>query len=200
MDYNRIFIQDLGQRLARRLGMQTPNPAPTLAPEIMPILETEPYRQEHPYLGGMKVAAGTGTFTASAGDYTRFHLINPANSGMLVFVDYADVLSTSAGVWALALTVGTIAVAQSTVACDTRWGTSTTRQTAAAWGYQGTGTVPVTTGRVFTTTSGVVRSWDANLVLRPGSTLTWYSLGVNASSELNIRWRERPPAAPNELS
>jgi len=200
MEYNRIFIQDLGQRLARRLGMQTPNPAPTLAPEIMPVLDVEPYRQEHPFLGGMKIASGTGTVTAAAGDYTRFNLVNPVGSGMLVFVDYADVLSTSSGVWALQVTAAVIAVTQSTVANDTRWGTSATRQTAAAWGYQLTGAAPIGTGRMFTTSAGTVRTWEPEIVLRPGTSLTWLSFALAASTEVNIRWRERPPAAPNELS
>jgi len=199
MDYNRIFIQDLGQRLARRLGMQTPNPAPTLAPEIMPVLSVEAPRQELSFLGGERIAWAHAVQVVSGGLYGRLILSNPVGSGMLAMVDYIDMVSTATGYFLLSPGAFTFSPL-SPISADTRFNPGAGRNTALEWGTDVTGVPPIATRRFYVTQAGTRIVVQPELVLAPGWQLVWTAAAINASTEMNIRFRERPPGSRNELA
>ncbi|MHC4067804.1 MAG: hypothetical protein ACYSUI_25320, partial [Planctomycetota bacterium] len=54
------------EMLRRLMAMKVAAPAPELATDIVPIIETEPYEIEHYFLAGVRACVGGGRFTALA--------------------------------------------------------------------------------------------------------------------------------------
>jgi len=200
MQYNTIFIQDYARRLQRRLGMQTANPASTLAPEIMPVLPVDTPQADWDYLGG-SIRAGVSHVAAGDGaNLSAWQLRVPADARSVVVVDLIEVLATGAGRLQLYPPgQGDLSNSLNEVALDTRWAPAA-RNTAtkASWGYL---PAPIITVRQpFRTPGNTLYSFDPKVVLSPGWVLLWVSNAVNVSFEFNARFTERPVASPNELS
>lgn len=200
--YNEILTGALSQVLAKRLGMQTGTPAPTLAPEIMPVVSVEADRPEWKALANEGYfGAGGAVAAGGAGTFSRVLMINPASSGVIAVIEYITGQATG-GVLAELETTYTSALhsAVQTVARDTRFRT-------------GNAVVPFksATCGVFTKADGasygthIIARWTGAaeytqpIILTPGCQLLISAVSANALiSPWCLAWRERP-AVQGEL-
>lgn len=83
-----IQVPELARKLARRFGITGYSPAPTLAPEIVPvaIVEnlTDPNEED---TGFERLCIGTFSQANVAGQYSHAQLLNPTGSGIIVNVE-----------------------------------------------------------------------------------------------------------------
>lgn len=93
-----IQVPELARKLARRMGVTGGNVAPSLAPEVVPIVTvadlTVPYEMD---VGEMRYCQGQVSQAAVAGEAPNCQLFNRSGSGVVGEVDGAIVSSPTAG-------------------------------------------------------------------------------------------------------
>lgn len=202
-------INDSGpnQFLQRRLNIaDSPAPASTLAPEIMPIIDALPESQEAKYLRGERLCGVTLEQADVLGEYAVCTLSNPANSRALVMVDSVRVnFTTTTGLVKMYLekvslpTMGAVG----TAVRDSRWGPLTGSNRTLAIAANGSTAVapniawvPFDEIRWVTTDPSVTH--PLSLVIEPGAMLVLYTNGTGQPLFVTLSWRERN-AQPSEL-
>lgn len=202
---NGINDWGINQFLQRRLNItDSPAPAGTLAPEVMPVLQVAPPSQDDDFLRGVRRCGGATGIAALAANFSIITLFNPTGSGILVLVDELILNSGSAGTniecYIERVQLPTMATQGSAVR-DSRWGLGATRTAAILAGGQ-TATAPniawIWFGRFAQSGIFPPSSYNIGAVLTPGSMLILYPSLVNVAINATIFWRERI-AQPSEL-
>lgn len=174
--------------LLRLLGMETNPPAPTLAGEIQPIIEVEPYNLESYWLSGHKLCGSFVSGSAGVATVTQARLRNPAGSGIVAIVE--KLIVSSSGNDNFDLSVG---------ATTSDYGTINTRgfrdgrigglPTCIMSQTLGAGIAPQI-GRVHLLAFNPVTIYEV-AVLPPGASLE-FNWASNSVAQLGlIHWRER---------
>jgi hypothetical protein len=85
--FNLVQRPDIGDRLARSLKINERNPAPTLSPELQPVVIAEDLSVQSPYDSPLRRRAGSGVEVAAvAGQYSQIELTNPTDSGVVAML------------------------------------------------------------------------------------------------------------------
>lgn len=199
--WNEILEGGLNQALAKRLGMQTASPSPSVSPEIMAGLTLENDRPEWGYLKGEVLGSARAAQVAVAAQFSFGALSNPTGSNLIVVIEKIEVQcpAGSAAIFRVR-PVGSVAGTPVTPQVrDTRWiiGTGAARTaanmsvgTAAGLGLE----APFAWAEV-----GSRYEYNRPVILRPGSScvieLGTANVGCN---NFAFHWRERG-ALPGEL-
>jgi len=198
----------LNQYLARRLNVtDSPAPANTLAPEVMPVLLALQPSQEDLYLRGERSCGVSSAVSALALNYSVITLSNPANSGMLVLLDWMQLYFGTANHYQNHFLERVSLPAMGAVngsVLDSRWPLATggARRHAAIVGAGNTVTAPnINWARFLNTRSpGTLQNdqYNLGLTIAPGSMYICYTEALASDIGLSLKWRERP-AQPSEL-
>lgn len=185
--------------LHKLLSMKEPEPAPTLAPEMLSALVLEMDRPEWSFLKGERIGIGGAFLAGDAVNRPRVYLFNPVGSGVLGTVLDVVVSSDSAATvtWEMRFTnsVGAAIAQNRAINRDLRsigvpGGNipMTLQIFAAAQAASGVGSV-IYTGVLSVGASPVVIPLD--FVLPPGFGLEVDQQNVSGTISANWRWRER---------
>lgn len=205
------LIQDYGvnEFLARRLNItDSPAPANTLAPEVMPVILGVPPRYEDDFLRGERRAMSEGDCQGGVATYGVFRIYNPTFSRTIVIVERVLAHSYTAGSFiyaglGVAQSYGTVDMAGAgTTLCDTRFGATATNAETVAIAEKGF-TTPAFVGgpilfRLRSQVDMVIPPLDLGVVLAPGYALDFWTAATETGMQINLWFRERP-AQPSEL-
>ncbi len=199
--FNQIGEGRFSAMLARLFRVQGGNAAaPTLAPEVMPVIEVNPIDPTVKYLVGIRRCTYSHTLAAAgAGTFATYEVNNPLNSGMLVTIKRVWVFAASPSWRAYVSRMGTGLPTVATPAfADTRWygPTITTETPQARVQAQATGAGPADV-RVIGLVPPAVGVYDIDVVLDPGSWFGMNAQTANVAGTLGIQWEERK-LAPDE--
>lgn len=204
---NGINDFSLNQYLQRRLNIaDSPAPASTLAPEIMPVLLAIPPSPEDLYLRGERLCAVTGVKAAVALEYSIATLSNPTGSNILLMLDRIVYNTGTNGVYFDHYLERTNLPSMGAVngsVRDARWPLATggARRHAAAFGCGSSATAPhINWGLLFQWKwiAGQPQTFNPEVVIPPGAMFIVYTNVVNSDLNIALFWRERP-AQPSEL-
>lgn len=198
--WNEILEGTLNQLLAKRLGMQTGSPAPSVSPELQGSLVLESDRPEYSALKGELLAGARSAQAAVAAQFSFAALSNPTNSGLIVTVLRTMVTPAASVALYRVRPVGSVAgTPVNTQVRDTRWIQGSGSARAAA---------TMTVGTVAALGLEVPFAWsnsatffdlDEAVILRPGSSLVVELAAANVDLvNCTFLWRERA-ALPGEL-
>jgi hypothetical protein len=186
--FNEIDEGGLNAILVRRLGMKTGTPAPTIAPEIMPMLALENDRPEWGFPKGEMACSGVFTTGIVAGQYAIVNIVNPLTSGVLAVIDHISNL-TGEDFNVCRISFGTQVMTATVYAgvCDLRFrfrtmGVQTAVDNRATVANQG----------LFDTLVGTQHVFSGSIVLPPSSCVQLQSVNVGVAISANVRWYERP--------
>lgn len=191
--YNEILTGQLNDILSKRLGMKGGGPAPTLAPEILPVLVVEADRPEWLVLGST-LMVGIGQLVATGAAVSSVRIRNPVNSGVLAVIERID-FDGDGGGQRMAMDLGPtetdLTTNITTVALDTR--RLALAAVAGALRASSSNSVdPTGVGFNFWRGNTIDGSnvYDAPIVLTPGFALTIRTLALHALT-CSARWYER---------
>jgi len=198
--YDQIGEYGLGQLLAKRLTTPGGAVAPTVAPELFPVLALENDRPEWSYLKGEQLRARAVDVAAVAGQYSMLQLYIPSNSPTIgVIEEISARAAVSLNVVHLVGigggTVGWSAITSGTR--DTRTPNTQgdsmileTRQNAALPSFH------AVLAQINTASQG---SYRHPIIVSPGQAVCIYAIAQNVAVSLNLTFRSRP-AQPGELT
>lgn len=195
--FNEILTGTLSNVLAKRLGMQTGTPAPSLAPEIMPTLSLEVDRPEWHYLAGSTLASGFGNVPATVGNLSTVRLNNPANSNVIIVVEQLQSLCTASAeirLYPARSSPPTLLAQQASSPSDTRILQKSTAPTRNTVGLLSQDAIAAASpggfvaGRLFAAISNPLR---VSFILAPGSALDIQCATANTALQCAVWWRER---------
>lgn len=200
-------IQDWGinNLLTRRLNItDSPGPASTLAPEVMPVLQVKAPEEADRYLIGEKRCGNWAVVSGGVGSFGVYRIYNPTGSGTIVTVDWLSLrFFTSAASAYCAIGLGgaltTTPTYPGSVALDTRYrATGAGLQSVAQTVWDVVAAAPFTQVlyRLYDEVTRVPTRIDA--VLAPGYAFDVWPVATNQSIAVNLSWRERA-AQPSEL-
>jgi hypothetical protein len=199
MLFNQILNPRLVSPLVRMFGMKTgANPAPTLAPEVQPTIDTNQQDDAAQYfLRRSRIVGCRFTINAIVGQQGEWQLRNPAGSGVLVvlrtlrLMDTVGNLTMDYGTRITGADYGTIITTGGTF--DTRWILTGSSVRTAIVSAQ-TSAVPIiyTMGRVPGQFNDPI---EVPVVLAPGTSLNGLLGTANAAATVELQWEERIVAA-----
>lgn len=198
------LIQDAGinQVLSRRLNItDTPAPAGTLAPEVMPVFSVSPPRIEEDYLRGETSYKTYSNVTSGIGLQPLFQLRNPTGSRTLIVVERVFLVQGAAGQSCYLNIQAGAALGLTQVATygmDTRRAPNATGFNSVALCEAGGVVAPGLTAVFARYYSTFINYIPVNVILSPGWAFQCYGPAANTSFEIDIEWRERS-AQPSEL-
>lgn len=202
-------IQDFGinELLSRRLNItDSPAPASTLAPEVMPVFSVSPPRAEDDFLRRERFASSWASCIGGVAAYGIARLYNPAGTRTLVVVDkvyfrHVDASRIFMSVQ-IAGTLGVGADINGTTLWDTRYGaTATNQQTVAICEDFAIAAPPGLNGPIlygFVGAANTSREIKTGIVLAPGYSLDVFTSAVNLEFEVDFEFHERA-VQPSEL-
>lgn len=186
--FNEIDEGGLNSILVRRLGMQTGSPAPTIAPELMPMLALENDRPEWGWPKGEMLCSGVFTTGTVVGQYAIVNIVNPTSSGVIGVIRHvSNVTGEDFNVCRISFGTQVMTAAVYAGVCDLRFrfrtmGLQTAVDNRATVANQG----------VFDTLVGLQHTFEGAIVLPPGSCVQLQSVNVGVAISANVRWYERP--------
>lgn len=201
-EFNEILEGSLNQVLSRRLAMQGNAPAPALMPEVAPVLVLENDRPEWSFLKREAWAWGIGNAPANAGLRSGVKLTNPTGSGAIIVLKRSLVWCQAVCQFRRVPGVG--------AAPGPNVGTSAPedlRYPSPAPGINTVGHVswehlpaPLAETIQVLDVQGPTVNYvvDHNVVLPPGSTVSWWGAANNFQVVVSFQWYERR-ALPGEL-
>lgn len=199
---NQIQEGGTNEVLARRLNMTRRDPAPALAPEIMPTFPVTEWSAELDYYGGRRRAAGYVVQAAVAAQYSGARLRNPVGSRTLIVAELVIPRASPTGVSIGLLPItADLASMGGSAPTDTRYPTTTAvTQTVGRVSCTTAGTPSFTTaGRaLINLNSPSDRELALKWVLAPGFALDVWCDVVNIALGVSFLWTERA-AQSNEL-
>jgi hypothetical protein len=189
-----IQSANIGQRLIQALGIRGRTQAPTLAPDVQPVILVEDLTDQNWYSQLVDRAAGGSNLIApTAGQYATLQLYNPATSGVVAIVDWVAAMTPSsasllyfylsqteqANASPTSVFTDTAKLQTATPSCRMRSGDTV----AAQFGFQ--------LGIMYSSTTNVPREMEPKVILAPG----WgFGVALQAASVnllASFRWRER---------
>jgi hypothetical protein len=191
--------------LARRFNIaDSPSPAPSLAPEVFPVIIASDPSAEESLIRGIYLSNGGGLQAAGVGAYSHFRLANIAGSQMLVILE--NVVYLTAGnadvAWGVEPITTLYANAHATGVRDTRITPSTVgRQCAAVLSSETNITLPCAGGKrmgLMFCPSSVPQRQEFPMVIAPGTSFNIGTNTANITLYVYLQWRERR-AQPSEL-
>lgn len=195
--FNEILEGGLNQALAKRLGMQTGAPAPSIAPEVMPVAVTMGDRVDHRFWQNdflWQMGFNTG---AAGGTFSIMQFRNPPGSNVLVVMDFMTIMVNAAGAVTVMIDVigaaaladfGTAHLAQrrdTRIRLGAQPALRMSSTNAAGAAVSGTG------GQYIGTTAPVILPLPP-VVLAPGSAIQMGPGQANTGLVGTIGWSERP--------
>jgi len=170
-----------------------------MSPEISPVFELETaLNQEWDFLKAVKQCSTSEAIAANVGAAGQFRLRNPAASGMIATVHQLTMTAITGGLsWAVNVAPGTVDLANTalTTARDARWPSGATLQASAllATFQNAVGAVPTGAGTVARWTSAASRpvTYSEQIILTPGSLVTFGCLNANLPVQIYASWHER---------
>ena len=194
---SKIEIGRYSELLRRALGMKgVTEVAGELSPEVAPTWQVESDTPEWQFLKGVRLVSSALSLVAVAAQEARFHLVNPANSGVIATVT-PILLSADGSVRYVVRMVGTALATLTTV------GTSVPRDNR--WALPAGGASPlILSGEAaagginsgFLMDIGIILGntqyvFPMPVVLNPGSSIQWGSLTSNTGVQASVHWHER---------
>ena len=180
----------LNELLGRVLGMEKLAPAPTLAPELQPVLELFNLPDEFCFPAGVKCASLAQLVPAVAAEQGYIGVRNPTGSGVIarveLFVSEAVGLTYNVR---LNSTDPNPTVDQGIIASDTRWGA-----TAVTTCHEFLGSEAVPTGAnmgTFEAPNKGIQVYPVIWILGPGSNVVLEHGTINTAFRAGFRLRER---------
>lgn len=181
--------------LHKLLAMKEGAPAPTLAPDILPVLVLESDRPEWAYLGGVALASAGAERAGVALQVAHLQIFNPVGSGALVIVNELVLASDNSAVIQWGVTPTAMATNETVGgAADTRLLSPIAVRNVAAQ-IRSDSTVGLlgmsyTLGTIrVITNQGIVIPQD--VVLAPGTGLLVSNRAIAALLQVTFIWRER---------
>lgn len=197
--YNEILVGELGEVLNRRLAMKAGNPAPSLAPEIMPVLGLEMDRPEWHWLGRSLLWGCGGLKTAVAGNRTVAQLRNPLGTNVIAVVERVSVETNATS--PVYMDLSNVDIAGSLTQTETprrRDGRIPELQEPACtvgMGAQVAALIP-TPLHIFHAPAGQFSpAFESPVILTPGRSLLLECTIVAIILKMTIQWRERRAVA-----
>lgn len=196
--FNAIGEYGLNDVLTKRLTTPGGSNAPSVAPEIFPVLALESDRPEWSWLKGEILAARYGTVAAVAGQFSAMQYYLPTNARTVAVVKNIRTHNNTAIVIARLVGIsGGLAgwTGRTTATCDTRAGGQNTAvicediQNIASPSQFPTMTILNATNQ----------EYEQPIVIAPGGSLGIIGAAVNTALQVSITWYERP-AQPGELA
>lgn len=203
--FNEILAGRYNGILHKLFSMKEGAPSPQLATEIFPVIPLDATLNglEQGFLGGIRYCVSYGQVGAGgAGTRSAVQIFNPANSGILTFVEQVVGKSVNAVGVTLAIKRHDTALANGatgTRARDFRWGSQTPAtqirfdNAAAAVGT----TIALMEHQIDSGVSTWAK-YDHGFVLIPGTGILVDPLTDNQQCAAGFSWYERP-VDPNEL-
>lgn len=195
--FDEIGEYGLNQVLAKRLTTPGGSVAPTVAPELFPILALENDRPEWGYVKGELRAGARISLAASAGNYNALQLYLPSTANSIcVVTDIFGNSGTGGSNVERAQGIGAgVAgwVANVTQPADFRW---PPRTQVILERYTGAG-IPLGNGTI-DRISASANKITTPFVIAPGTSLLMRTDIVNSILDITLRWYERT-AQPGEL-
>lgn len=187
----------LERKLRAIVGVQGSNPLPQLH-DVNGLVIVENDRPEWAKAGGEILMLGYVQVSPAA-QFGNTRIRNPVGSGMLVVIDYVDVLATTAQFlqWSPGYATTDLATGNNTKSLrDTRFADAGTQTQSAAVmsGQVSAGSTAVgQPSHETNNTAGVATVFPQPFVLGPGSSLDISTIAaVTATIVVNYAWRERP--------
>lgn len=187
--FNEIQEGGLNQVLLRRLDIKGDVPAPTVTPEITPGLVLENDRPEWGWLKGERLCSRYVSVGPVAAQTSYAQIYLPSTVTDIVIIE--EIVSQTTNQFALAragIGAGLGGWGALTVATrDSRWAANRTSAILETTSTAAAATLNPALGVV----SGIGLSYDAPLIVTPGTALVIYGLVVNQAVQFNLIWRER---------
>lgn len=200
--FNEILVGRFSNFLTRKLNMTGGTPAPTLAPEIMPVMPVQGVQPEDYLLRGDVLAWGRITQAAVALQYAGAVLTNPSNSGILVVVTQVLLYNTApagASLFQLSTDPGdvpTLGTAFPTRSRDLRTLPVPAGSALTAAQLNATTTTQIMlTGSLVIPTPAIATGQrvDLEVVLQPGRALAVQNATIGTGDlSASFQWRESP--------
>lgn len=189
---NEILVGRFNRTYQKVFGIKGSPPVASLAPEIMPTHAVF-HGAEDRYLEGWNRAAFTANIVGNAGQNAAFQLRNPANSNLIVVVEFLTFGSSTAQVMQAAINFTGADLASPGVGV-----TLDGRQTSIAMAIPSTQLTSTAIGNVIMTQNNTanlpfipINCEDQELVLTQSRALLVEGTSVATQLLLNIIWRER---------
>lgn len=186
--FNEIDESGLNSILVRRLGMQVGSPAPTVAPEIMPMLALENDRPEWGWPKGEMRCSGFFETSAVVGQWSLINFLNPTSSGVIAVIDHvSNVTGEDFEIARISFGTAVMTVQQYAGVCDLRFrfrtmGLQTAGDNRATKANQG----------IFDRLVGLQHTFEGAIIIPPGAVVQLQSVNVGVAIQANVRWYERP--------
>jgi hypothetical protein len=199
MAVNEIQIGRWGNILHKLLAMKEGNPAPILAPEVIPTVVLEAERPEWNFLANVVNAWGFVDQAAAVGQVAQCGILNPVGSNVLAVLESVSVSKVDANQFRLYVLFQDNAVTPTRGSYrDFRFG----RRGGASTDLQGGSTTLFNTSSVAIPTNSrqVALFWHdsvvnvdipLDVVLPPNSILFVANVSSNEFLAASFRWRER---------
>jgi len=193
--------------LSRRLNINdSPGPAGTLAPEVMPVLQVMPPSTEDDFLRGVRRCAAGDNISGVALEYGTAVLENPAGSDTLIMLDQVIISRMENGLTTLHFVESTAFMpgvgARGTAIRDSRWNGTASSRSTAVFRMGTTATAPHISWTYALTPDWYAAAspqyFDMGVVLKPSTCYIIYTAAVANALGVQFLWRERP-AQPSEL-
>jgi len=183
--------------LARLFPVKGGTIAPSIAPELQPVVQVQTFEPEMYYLKGEKICWSTGNVAASVGNFSVMHLENPAGSNVLGIIEAIELMTTTNRIQyiGIANAAHTAAASNGAAVRDTRWpggGTAPSTDEATVQLYSGAIAAIISSAAYTVRTlanESLIR--EIPIVLGPGMTLEIRQDVVNADLRASFVWRER---------
>lgn len=183
----------LGQLLARRLTTPGGAVAPTVAPELFPVLTLENDRPEWGYLKGEQLRARAIDVAGVAGQYAMIQLYIPSNSATIAVIEeiHARAASSVNIVHLVGIGGGTVGwTALTTGTRDTR--AANTQGDSAILESRSNAALPSFHAVLAQINTGGQPSFRQPIVLSPGQAICAYGISLGAALSINLVYRSRP--------
>lgn len=186
-------LQDYGVNdvLQRRYNVAGGAPAPTIAPEVMPVIPGATFELDQYRLAGIRLCGAGLLVTGLAGQNSQLLLANPDGSGVSIIVEDGAFSSAGSNTILALLPRSLSGIVANSIPRDTAWGIpAATRGTAAIVSLQQTA-VPADARPIHFITTSAYTFVRIGVVLRPGYTLLCYADVTGTALYGSLRWSER---------
>lgn len=192
-------INDFGvnELLRRRYNVVESGPAPSLAPEISPIISAAPYTPEQDLYSGWYLAAGLSIAPALAGSWGRTRLANPPGSAVIAVVESLILHGNGVDLRVYRTLGDPLSNADVGSLRDFR-NRAAARETALTLTNEASGSFPIFSTIFYVPGSPQRYHLQVPIVLAPGTGLGVIADQQSAAFAVTYVWRERR-AQPAEL-
>lgn len=167
-----------------------------LSPEISPVWVIERDSPEWQFLKGVRLVRAAGNNSIVAGQFGRYEVVNPADSGMIatVRIDFSSSADLRWDVRLIQSALANFADILEAGPIDTRWDIGSGQTISPIIASRETNAAGIAGGFLVAAVRQLAQTTDfvGPVVLAPGSTLFWSATTVAVGTSSNIEWAERP--------